>query len=203
MKLGFVHIPKTGGHCIEEVIKKYYVNDFLKPSYGHKQTTSDYPYSFAIVREPVERFLSSYYYWQNGAIDGSWQRKSNWNPKAKTLDEFIYYWDKKDPTFFYQLDTEFTKPHHHFAPQAKWVNANLENTIILKYSGDIDIQFTKLLDFLNVGKQTNIPFKNITKDKKTEIDDKILKWIHDTYIYDFKLWEAILEEKNIFYKIII
>lgn len=202
MKVGFVHIPKTGGFCVEETIKKYYKNKFLSPSLGHRETTQYYPFSFTIVREPTERFLSSYYYWRNGAIDGKYKVNSNWNPKAKTLEEFIYLWDKNDQVFLRQLDSKITLKRHHFTPQSKWINSNRKKIIILKYSNNIDLQFTKLLNFLNIEKVVDVPFQNVTKNKNTKIDNKILEWIKKTFQNDFKLWKNITEEKNIFYKII-
>src|SRR5210317_580455 len=107
MKIGFVHIAKSGGNTIERIIKEKYSSNFLYPSWGHAHENSHYPYSFAIVREPLERFLSSYFYWKHGSKDTTWIRNSNWNPKAKNFNEFMYYWDKKDSEFLSQLDFQY------------------------------------------------------------------------------------------------
>lgn len=202
MKIGFVHITKTGGNAIEKLIRKSYADEFARPSFGHTHTNMNYQHSFAIVRDPVERFLSSYFYWKNGAKDSEWKRNSNWNPKSKSLEEFIYLWDQKDAEFFRQLNSEITTFQWHFAPQKKWLDDRAYNrTIILKYSNDLDVQFTKLLEFLGINKKENLPKVNVTKDKDEEIDlEFVTKWVSKTFEIDLKLFDDI--EQNKFMRII-
>lgn len=204
MKLGFVHIAKSGGNTIEKLIRSRYANFFLHPSFGHKQKNIDYPYSFAIVREPVDRFLSSYFYWKNGAINSEWSFKKQFVRKAKTIDEFMYYWDNNDSEFIRQLDTEITKPQWHFSPQKSWLIDSANNrTIILQYSNDIDVQFSKLLKLLGLPKLEVVKKINVTSNKNEDYDrEAVSKWVERVFHEDVLLWNNIINDTNNFLKVI-
>ena len=204
MNLGFVHIAKTGGNTIEKLIRYRYAKFFLHPSFGHAEKNTDYPYSFAIVREPVDRFLSSYFYWKNGAINSEWSFKKQFVRKAKTVDEFMYYWDKNDVEFIRQLDTEITKPQWHFSPQKSWlIDSANDRTIILKYSNDIDEQFSKLLKLLGLPKLEVVKKINVTSNKNEDYDhEAVSKWVERVFHEDVLLWNGIVNDTNNFLKVI-
>jgi len=204
MKIGFVHIAKSGGNTIEKLIKNRYAKFFLHPSFGHAKKNIDYPYSFAIVREPVDRFLSSYFYWKNGAVNSEWSFKKQFNRKAKTIDEFMYYWDNNDAEFIRQLDTEITKFQWHFSPQKSWLVDSANNrTIILQYSDNIDVQFTKLLELLNIPKLQVVGKINVTSSRDENYDrGAVAKWVENVFYEDVILWNNIVNDTNNFLKII-
>jgi len=204
MKLGFVHIPKSGGNTIEKLIRRRYAKWFLHPSFGHREKNIDYPHSFAIVREPVDRFLSAYFYWRNGAKNSEWSFKKQFARKAKTLDEFMYYWDKGDVEFMNQLDTEITKPFFHFAPQKKWlIDSANDRTIILKYSDNIDMQFSELLKFLKLPKLEVVQKINVTANKNEDYDrEAVSKWVERVFHEDVLLWNNITNDTNNYLKVI-
>ena len=70
----FLHIPKTGGCSIENVLKEYCSNDDIKKTHGKghdklsdikKVVSEDFfnkSFKFAVVRNPYERMVSGYFY---------------------------------------------------------------------------------------------------------------------------------------------
>ena len=97
-KVLFVHIPKTGGTSIERSKLFYDRSDpeKRKPGghtaiqrYHHRVPESKNYTSFAIVRNPCERFLSAFYYMQQGGQhngDKTWMRE---NIGKMTLEEWV------------------------------------------------------------------------------------------------------------------
>ena len=127
--LFFVHIPKTGGtaftiwleqqhqqgNCLNiRTSHTHYIDSAMAVRMGYRP--------LVIIREPTERFLSSFYYWKYGSADiKSWQRNHDWkkaehSPNAETFIQIL-----KDPTHtqHQKLRTAITQQdnytyRHHF-----------------------------------------------------------------------------------------
>lgn len=88
VKLGFFHIPKTGGTYARTIIDKFDIK-----YYYHNLPTGDEPeITFTIIRHPIERFESFLnYILQEGVPRETFPDKLCWmyRDKSVTLDEMV------------------------------------------------------------------------------------------------------------------
>ena len=189
INLQFIHIPKTGGSSIEDAayennikwgrkdksLKKKYknVNDWHTPQKVEG-------YSFCVIRNPYDRFISEFYH-RN--------KKNITNLCPADLNRFI-------ETIFPIIRKNINYKDNHFLQQYKFY----------KFC-DIAISFDNLQD--NINKLTdmfNLPtlklgkkrvsgesikdFKKMTKD---DINDENKKLIDDFYRKDFELYDKVKE----------
>ena len=166
-KLYFVHIPKCGG----SQLKHHFIN------YGHK-SVSELPTKlkkFTIVRNPYDRFISAYFYLQQGGAFDKHNRH--------LVEKFQ---DFKDITAFIDVlykEARTTQPLYHRVTSNDFVNVvhfRPMYTFICNKKNEITID--SVYRFENFNENVKAIFKKYeikTKVKKTNSS------IHQDYMYYF------------------
>ena len=154
----------------------------------------------AIIREPTERFLSSFYYWKYGSKDiKNWQRNRNWQKADATPNAEAFIQILKNPNHpnHQQLRSAIIKydgytSKHHFLPQSLWLNARTKNILIACYHpSKLAQELQKILPKQpHHCKITTIPYRNQTLSaKKSEIlSPSAQQWLQEVYAQDYALW---------------
>lgn len=193
----FVHIPKTGGTTLEHYFSKNKCNILGHGHENTEQTYKTYPIVFTVIRDPVQRFFSSFNYWKNGASTGRYQRsefqKREHNRLYPSVASFIDAHTQNSLIAQSILSSKmgFTWGDH-FNPQSKWLNGNHNKTWLICYEDKFLIQNTN--KFLKSKNNTCvIPIDSsinptIRYEKET-LNQRQLDWIHQKYKDDIVLWK--------------
>ena len=161
MSIGFIHITKTGGTDFkdkltslkkEEKLPIYYYKIHDEDAFFYKQKNI---YCFAIIREPLNRFISAFKYNTKGS------EMYSRNLHIKSLSAFINILKKK-PSYLNNFENGIQ-----FKKQIEWLNGDNDKTFIIKYNDDnncYNIQkFLKVLlhysPLLHFRSQINYHFK--------------------------------------------
>lgn len=172
----YIAIPKTAGVSIQN-------SGFIKSNnwVGHKiareiDNLNNY-FSFAFIRNPYEKVLSSYFYWSEKKSD-TFVRFSKEYP---TFDKFINN---------YEISTKQEKYHFEYN---NWDYVSDGEKIIIDYVGKFD---NIEEDFINVQKLCGIqdkklftlPKLNNTKHEfwKTYYNDELANIVYDKWAQDFE-----------------
>ena len=199
-KYTFIHPTKTGGTALEQYFSKNYRNHISGSGHSNKCNSCDNP--IIIIRDPIERIISMYKYWKNGAISGRYQRDEAWIQRVKDIDfeNFINLIDRNDPLLFHTFTW-----NQHFVSYSEWITEkDWKTTIIILYDSNLNNRLNNLFEYLKIpNKNINLNHVNVSK----KVDDIILtetikNKIKKIYKYDFYLWENILNNEELFLKII-
>lgn len=194
LKLIFVHIPKTGGSTISNILVpniNIHDNKYINYLYGLKNDRSlqhlsitkikelvkntDEYYKFSIVRNPYDRLVSEYY----------WCQIKNVGYKSgQTFDDFLNYVINifKNNKFYMNIYTD------HFIPQYNFLYDNniLEVDKVFKHE-----YFNEIIQFLNeeYNINTNL-YENLKvyKGKKLNLNQNQKNIIYNLYKKDFELF---------------
>lgn len=187
-KLIFIHIPKNAGTAIEKYCDmndtghkhwKYY---FSKYSSVWKEYTS-----FAIIRDPIDRFISCYRYGR--------MKKSYWHDNSQP--EKAIYGIHPDHKICKELDINslcskinsntIKLVHPGWTPQYKW---------ICNWRGRVKIN--RLINYENIIKELetlgiyDLPKINLSKDSEVlEISNKNKSLLRSLFKKDYKLLQSI------------
>ena len=198
----FIHPTKTGGTAVERFFREHFKQEIKED--GHNLICQNDNNPIIIIRDPIERFLSMYYYWKNGSIDTEFKRgekfkKDNQHINIKKFISLIKNNDTK------KLHHTFTWDQHFFS-QVKWLNnIDLKNLIVIKYQKDLNYPIQNLLKYLEIdNKEISLPKINITNKNNENVilDDLDLQFIHKHYIKDFILIDKINLYPEMFKKVI-
>lgn len=174
-ELVFVHIPKTGGSSIGNLLKKTCPFRLIKHTrekdllllYQYKQKYNPHCFSFTFVRNPWDRIVSAYSYLIKGG--------GNLGDK-KDRDHYLSDYDESNFEDF--IVNELTKKRIlkqlHFIPQYQWISDNKGN-LVVDFVG-------KLEDF---EKNMNKLFKEIDINVKVRSYDIFKISRYSIYIIDF------------------
>jgi len=171
MKLLFIHIPRTGGRSITE-------NEVKVKNAGHVfakdiKDIKDY-FSFTIVRNPYDRFMSSYYFHLVG-----YKGKREISQEIHKYKNFRHFVENFH-TFKYKDDIQFT-------PQYKFTeNANI--TSICKFE-DIEFEWEWICLILKIPDK-KLPHINNSKHFPWQIEynNEMRKTVYKLYEKDFDLF---------------
>lgn len=187
----FIHIPKTGGTAIEDYFRTIGLTSFydppsyrlirpvlrVPPAHFDYETCDrlfylDLVYSFAVVRNPIDRMISEY----------KWaMQQSNLpnNIKKFSFSEFLQY---ALPRF--KRDENFLAGH--LKPQSRFVGTKVSR--IFKYEDGLDHVVSEVLNdvgFRNIG-SISIPVVNASASMSVTISDGDMDALSEVYLDDFK-----------------
>jgi len=190
-KLIFIHIPKTAGTSI--TFEPFF--DFVDIHVPHWHETwkfyqKNYPEEwknykkFAVIRDPVERFLSQYRMFKREILDGKIEKDAE--------KDFQFLVDSMDINewvdFLYEDSNQTWELCHMWLPQTRWVcdeNLNLKVDYLIRFDHLLeDLKKFNIID--------NLDHKNSTEKfyDCTEIaTERTKKRIKEMYKVDYILFK--------------
>jgi hypothetical protein len=200
-KYTFIHITKCGGSTVEQYFEKYYSEYIQGKSHAIVCGQNNNP--IVIIREPFSRFISMYNYWKNGAESGLFMRNNEFKEKysSYTIKDFINLVNNNNTNHLY---TVFTQKEH-FSGQHLWINKNVyKNTIVILHTNNLNNKIQELLNYLKIpNKNINLPEINVSiKNNNIVLDETDKNIIRNLYKEDFELWDNLINNKEMFKKVI-
>lgn len=200
----FVHPTKTGGTTLEQYFKKYHYKKIR--GVGHIHTCANSQNPIVIIRDPMERFVSIYKYWRNGATDGKYTREPDWI-SINTISDFIEKLKSNNNSFTKNfLHKDFTT-NLHFSEQRYWLKpADHAKTLVIAYDKEnLDEKVVELLKYIGLPR-TGLPLPkvNVTKSSEKvccEMTEKDKSWVREKFKADFQLWHLVTRHPQRFKKV--
>lgn len=187
MSIGFIHITKTGGTDFkdkltsltkEEKIPICYYKYHNEDAFFYKQNNIP---CFAIIREPVNRFISAFKYNTKGS------EIYCHNLHIKSLSAFINILKKK-PSYLNNFENGIQ-----FKKQVEWLNGDNDDTYILKYNDDNNYYNIKhfLKEEFSIDYTYDIQSKkkNVSNECDCNITEDDVEFIRQLYKEDVELYE--------------
>ena len=181
-KLIFVHIPKNAGTSVAESLfgrsfghhtAKFYRD--LDPEFYQTVPT------FAILRDPIDRFISAYYFMMNGGGDAvplyaPW--RGVYDNAFANVDDFIAA-HKRACLNYRKLD-------YVMRPQREFVTDD-EGKVIVDHLFLLGRDDRELQEFLATYGVPELPVINKTKKASLALTRAQKRFVHDLYPQDFEL----------------
>ncbi|MXO59480.1 hypothetical protein GRI89_07985 [Altererythrobacter salegens] len=183
-KILFVHIPKTAGSALLDYLTRRFGNPMLARTNmdvpGGLITTPDHftkkdlatcldlasiDYSFAFVRDPMNRLVSEYRY-QSGVSRASRLSFSSW---AHLMIEAA----RREPRIY----------GNHLRPQVDFIP---EGTEVFRYEQGFDQLISSLDRVLGVpGPKEGVPFINVSPKREALVSDRVANLVVNFYANDY------------------
>tara|TARA_B100001109_G_C18623291_1_gene362553 strand:+ start:35 stop:643 length:609 start_codon:yes stop_codon:yes gene_type:complete len=190
LKVGFIHITKTGGTNIKDKNKnkELYFGDYHREDafYYYKKKMP----CFAIIRDPIKRYESMFYY--NTFGSDKYEKSNN----IKDINLFVdkHYNNRK---FIRKFEDGIQ-----FRKQVSWLNNNNSYIILFDKKNLVKNIEKFLLDEFSIDYKYNYEEKriNVTNiNKKVELTQSSIDKIKKLYHEDVELYEKLLEyqQKNL------
>ena len=183
----FIHVPKTSGSSVVEFLKNY---DFK--ILGHEHFLKD-DVAVLVIREPIDRFQSSYNYWKHYCIE---DKKCD---ESVTVSHFIEY-IKTNNSILYTTRTWDV----HYLPQSNYMaTENYKKAIVIRYDKDkMESKLNSLLEYLNIeNKNIKLNHNNKSTTYTINIQQDDLLWLMQYYKDDFDLWNKLNTSTDLFLKV--
>ena len=110
----FVHIPKNAGTTIAVALYGRFIGHRTAIWYRiADRQLFESKYTFAVIRDPMDRFISAFYFLQNGgtALVPTSSKASNVIRRYKTIEEFVDCVEAGNLTNFKNIDLVFNDQH--------------------------------------------------------------------------------------------
>lgn len=216
-----MHIPKTAGTSVNEAFYKIYGKDGICPARYEPefvdQNISDYSFFtghigfdlasaldaniVTVLRDPVDRFISVYYYWRQLHEGG----RMEWGPRtaaAMSLEEFAGYFGENAliEEFFNRVTWQVAFSHHLVrrrellgitrAELLVRAKENLSKCAVVGCLEDIPKFVSDCRDVLGI--ELDVGEKNVTKKRKSadEVPDDLRRKITQWMPLDMELYES-------------
>lgn len=171
----FVHIPKNAGNSIRESMQAY--NECINLT-AHakisklKQEANSNPITFAVIRNPWDRLVSSFHYIKGGGAKNVWDLKAQKKIKEySTFESFI----KGEGILKVKNDT-------HFVSQSWFIDEPLDYTISYE---NLSISYGEFISKNNLKVK---PLRKINqsnhKHYRQYYDQEMIKIVRDAYKED-------------------
>lgn len=202
----YLHITKTGGTALLDSLRHGHCKDITMPHIPHTINAEllalvSNKQPITIIRHPIDRFLSSFYYWKYGSEDiTGYRRSSTWKTAddIHSPEDFINVLRNPNHPRHLQLTTAInTKDQYtwnaHFQPQYDWVKNHSHRVHYICYNAHrLKDNINNKLRQLNVS--CHIPLAQINKSRhkrqsKSQLSAASIAWLKETYPQDFELWQ--------------
>lgn len=183
LKAIFIHIPKTGGNSIQKAL-------FDNPSVHvpwsdyYKKSPKKFEkfFKFAVVRNPWDRLVSSFFYLKNGGMNDEDKKWTSENIKDfNNFEEFVLGWIN-DKNIYKGI---------HFIPQTYWI-CDENKKIMVDFIARLE---TINQDFLFIANKVGSTKKKIEKINTSErsqyrnyYSDKTIEIVKNIYKDDIELF---------------
>ncbi|MDI5885746.1 sulfotransferase family 2 domain-containing protein [Cobetia amphilecti] len=178
----FIHIPKAAGRAIsinifgDDKLGHYYAQDYY---YNNEKTFKEY-YTFAFVRDPIDRLMSAYFYLIEGGGNSADAAIGRDIRTATTnFDDFVLNW----------LDEKTIYSWIHFIPQADFIT--IDGVIAVDFIGkfeNIEEDYDQVAKKLGIQKKLSVVNKN-SKKKKTIVSARAKDKIYNLYSKDYNVFD--------------
>lgn len=183
-QLLFIHVPKNGGTSVKRALYssnpghatiRYY--ELFFPDYLARAQT------LALIREPVERFLSGFDFLMNGGGGDVriQQRPMQRMRHIKTVDDFLEFLEAAEGDWF-KIDT-FARPQH-------WYIVDHRKHIRVKHLWLLDKR-EGFREFMAAYGAQDIPHANRTRRKSRSLTGQQLERVKRLYAEDFALYQQL------------
>lgn len=184
LKTIFIHIPKTAGTSLYELIGYTYIGHVTYRWYKDRNADKFNKYfKFAIVRNPWDRLVSTYFYLKKGgnnAMDEYWAKKHIY--KYTDFDTFVKEW----------VTEKNVDSWMHFMPQHKYIyneRDELQVDYVARFENLSD-DFKVIAKRLNSNKElprVNVSKRTHYKDYYTEETKAIVAQVYskDIELFDY------------------
>lgn len=178
----FVHIPKVAGKSISTGLFEtdkpghYFISDYYQED---REFVRD-AFSFAFMREPLERLSSAYYFLvSGGGNDRDKEFGEYLRERAPTFDSFVLDW----------LTEKRLYSWIHFIPQSDFLM--LEGEVAVDYLAGFTNLESSYKELMNrIPGATPLPLVNKTKViKQSEFSVEVVGKVKSLYKRDFELYE--------------
>lgn len=184
LKAIFVHVPKTAGTSIERALllgEKRVVGGHTTAR-GYRATFKEEfksYFKFSLVRDPVDRFASAFYYLRQCQIHPALNNQAA--HECDTVDEFVDRVEK-DPHLIDKII--------HLWPQHNFICDESNQVIVdeVYYYEGLTEAWSGILDKIKVP-HFELPFINISKRPKSlNASQKMIGFVHEYYSTDYKVF---------------
>ena len=193
----FVHVTKSGGTTLEQGFAARCPTQVTGS--GHVVTERDVrtEYAIAVVRDPVDRMRSQFFYWRDGSQQPPYTRTDAERERNRrlfpTLSTFLDA-AMNDTPAFRRVTTErqnFTWDQH-FAPQSAWLDTPTRAKLVCFHASELVSRTQSLLDALHVPcNVSGIDLKNPTRPYVHEnLTRAHHEWLRRRLRRDFELWST-------------
>lgn len=181
-KINFIHIPKNGGSSLKQICKRHKFKLLYNP---HKVNVKNKLNQLIILRNPIDRFISSVYYciekWSHEE-----QIKNLIEKGINTPEKWIEVWSNPEHEYYDLLMKEMLNVNHMignkkpkykwtYCKQIEWFDKPRFIIIMDNYEDEIKILFNKL------GIKYNLPIVNSTKKKDKFLSEKSINFLKEYF----------------------
>jgi len=199
-KYALCHITKTSSG-IEAFVNKHY-RQYMKIDFVHSIRCQNEEFPIAIVREPVDRFISIFNYWRYGSeIHGV---AADWKPFTNDISAFICALANKSLSRAEVLHRLFIGDEH-FRPQSWWLPVTAyHKTVVIKYRPNLNKSAKALFSYLGLPAiDEDVQKINYSYGKQPiNLTYRERRWIEQEYMDDFLLYDCLCSKPHLFKKVI-
>lgn len=209
-KFEFNHVTKTGGTALKETLGQYTQTSNLIPNKydGHVTRAQDVHDrnhdSITVIREPVDRFLSSFNYWRNSSERYHEWQETKLRTQFTDINQFVQSLRDGNPdawTLMNQGDPQVRGIRDvHFQKQIWWLNGDLNKSHLIAYDKDpeqfkanIQAVFDRIgVTGIDLSKLNVINKTHTTKDRPVfkvgDLTPQNRAWVENHYKDDYPVY---------------